>query len=119
MTRAASTVLHRQHAATLDGEDDDLDVPFPVTELPGKPYVHRRGGKRVHKSSAIRWCLYGIKGGSVKLGSFMSGGARCTTRRLWEQFVVACTGEQATPPPQVNPRDHRRAEVELDRLGIA
>lgn len=112
----AKTLLARHAAAVADRQDD---APFPVVELPDKPFVHRKHGKRVHQSTAIRWALYGIRGGTIKLRSWMIGGTRVTDRAAYEEFVQACSG--TVPTPHTDRRrqaDTDAAAAELDLIGI-
>lgn len=43
--------------------------------------------QNVHPSTAVRWCLRGCRG--VKLPSFLIGGRRFTTLRLFHEWVDA------------------------------
>jgi len=70
-----------------------------------------------------RWRQRGIRG--VRLETFMLGGRRFTTQEAHRRFVdrttAAADGEQPTTKARTNrQRDAavRRAEAELDRLGI-
>lgn len=72
-------------------------------------------------STIWRWHLSGCRG--VKLESYVEGGCRYTTRQAHRRFVEGCTAAAngtslAVRTPAQRERDIRRAETELDRLGV-
>lgn len=110
-----SNRLSRQ--ATPAERQNDLDDLFPVVELPSKPWMPRKHGKSVHRSTAIRWALYH----TPRLKSIMAGGTRVTCRRWVSEFFEACSGGAALPNPITDRRrqaDRDAASAELDLIGI-
>jgi len=81
-----------------------------------------RNGKRCHESTILRWILKGTDG--VKLEGIRLGGRWLTSVEALQRFAERLTPSQEQPPatsprsPSARERAARRAEKELERLGI-
>lgn len=77
-------------------------------------------GRRPHKSTVWRWVLNGVRG--IKLGTFVVGTIRYTTKESIERFIAATTAKaNGEPVPKCTPRQRQRqieqAEAELAKSG--
>jgi len=86
-----------------------------------------RRGKRCHLSTVLRWIAQGARapsGDRVKLEAIRLGGCWMTSRDALQRFADALTPQQrnerpAMPrSPAARERASRRAERQLERLGI-
>lgn len=76
----------------------------------------------VSTGAAVRWALYGIHGGSLKLESYRLAGKRYTTHEAIERFIAAQNPDAATSSiVTMNDASEARiaaAEAELAAHGI-
>jgi hypothetical protein len=86
-----------------------------------------RGGRPVHFSTVLRWCLKGCRGLSgevVRLEALRIGGAWCTSKEAIQRFAERLTGDFATESPHTprspgrRERDSARAAKALEKIGI-
>lgn len=61
------------------------DAPFPFTELP--EFTDREFGARIHKATAHRWRMRGVRG--VSLNTFLIGGRRYVKPSDVRAFMAA------------------------------
>ena len=93
---------------------------YPLTDLPDRPWMPRKRGRKVNRFTVIRWALHGKRG--LRLRTVMCGGLRCTCDAwAWEFFERLSGGAGPGQPmsPRRQARDHELAEAELAREGIA
>ena len=89
-----------------------------------KELPRRRGGKRPHIATLYRWTTSGCRG--VQLEYVQIGGTRCTSRealaRFFERLTLASQGQphdsQCRRTPRQQAAASKRAEIELDNLGL-
>ncbi len=102
----------------IDLENETL---LPLSKA-AKRVPPARNGKRCHESTILRWILQGIDG--VKLEGTRLGGRWLTSSQALQRFAERLTpnldAERPRPPrsPGARERAARRAEKELERIGI-
>jgi len=105
----------------------DLQTEQPISLAEAARSVPAaRNGKRTHLSTILRWILQGARapgGGRVKLEGVRLGNRWMTSRQALQRFAERLTPSQEPPPPSprspaARERADRRAEKELERLGI-
>lgn len=86
-----------------------------VCEVPGE--LHREG-KKLHTSTAMRWCLKGVRG--HRLESLMVGGVRYTSREALGRFLGALNAPHEADHAADVTRDRRVEAVDaaLDAEGF-
>ena len=105
----------------MDTQTEPVGPLFPVTELPGRPWMPRRGGKKVSTSSVWRAVLKGR--GGVVMPTMKIAGQRYTTDQWAQEYFRATSA--VTPPaaqthqsPSKRQRDVARAARELEESGF-
>ena len=128
---AADRLLRRQHGPVVvpnqsggnesSARDARPVVPgelYPLTDLPSRPWMPKKNGKKVSRFTCIRWALRGKRG--LKLRTIMVGGLRVTCDAWVWAFFESLDG--SAPATAMNPRrqtkDHELAEAELTAEGI-
>lgn len=115
-------------AAPPDGGADALPPLFPLRELPGRPYMPMRNGRRFSVATLYRWIGRGTRG-CPPLRTMVVGGTRCTSDQWAREFfdrltagpgaaAAADTPGQASRTPSARARAQRRAADELAADGI-
>jgi hypothetical protein len=112
----AHSVLSRGHAGNCK------ENFFPLSELPKRPYMHRREGRPISLRTVWRWVLKGCRG--RRLQTCMRAGTRCTS----DEWALGFLGTFDTVPPVDTPVRMRtptrrqqqiaKAERQLEKLGI-
>jgi hypothetical protein len=106
--------------------DINAETLLPLAEA-AKTIPPARHGKRAHLSTLLRWVLKGAKapdGSLVKLEGIRLGGRWLTSRQALQRFAERLTpdleADRPRPPrsPGARERAARRAEKELERIGI-
>jgi hypothetical protein len=75
----------------------------------------------VSTGAVVRWSLYGIRGGSLKLESYRLAGKRYTTQEAIERFIAAQNPDTTPARATFNDAAEQRikaAEAELAAHGI-
>jgi hypothetical protein len=98
--------LCKRHARVMDESLEAIGELYPLSQLPHRPWMPKKHGKRLHFTTVLRWALNG-KGG-IKLRTLMVGGTRCVSDAWAMTFF-----EAITPSTDIAPRrtSHRRASI--------
>ena len=100
---------------------EDRNRLVPLSQVPNLPFIPRRNGKPMAKSTPYRWAAVGLGPKKIRLSTVQCGGATCTTARLlrkfFRQLAASKTNGQGQPAPL---RKHvkRNTEIELDQEGF-
>ncbi len=93
--------------------------PVPLSNVPDLACIpRRRGGRKLHKSTAFRWAKPGVRG--IRLEVIRVGGTLCTTVAALQRFFEALSVNDL---PVVSRNDQgaergRRAEQQLNDMGL-
>jgi hypothetical protein len=98
------------------------ELVFPLAESP-RHVPSRRGGRRLHQSTAFRWAKHGLRG--VRLETIRVGGTLCTSaealQRFFDALSVASAGPMTTDHTadvMTRGRSAETAALELRRRGF-
>jgi hypothetical protein len=95
---------------------------LPIIDVPH--HVPMRNGRRLHKSIGRRWAIDGIKvrGGRIRMESWMQGGTRVTTLGAVNRFIAAVSAARSGDldaachrTPKERDDQSRRAADAIDR----
>lgn len=90
---------------------------IPLADVPKLPWLPKRNGKRLHKSTVFRWAQRGV--GGIKLKTTRIGGARCTTEAALREFFAGLDDEDHEPLIAMRNRAHDEAVEYLRERGLA
>jgi hypothetical protein len=100
---------------------DEKDCLVPLSQVPALPFLPRRNGKPMAKSTPYRWAVVGLGPKKIRLGTIQCGNTKCTTPRLLRKFfrqLAAAKGNGQGQPAPLKKYMQRRVEAELDREGF-
>jgi hypothetical protein len=119
---SAATCGHLRSVGVIMGIVLASESVFPLAESP-RHVPARRGGKRLHQSTAFRWAKHGLRG--VRLETIRVGGTLCTSaealQRFFDALSAAPVGHVATGRAAAVTTAGRSAEtagLELRRRGF-
>ncbi len=106
---------------TIGFKAEEKDRLIRLTQVPNLPFLPRRNGKPMAKSTLYRWASVGLGPKKIRLGTIQCGATKCTTPRLlrkfFRQLAAAKANGQGSPAP-LKKYVQQRVEAELDREGF-
>lgn len=97
---------------------EEEDRLLPLSQVPGLPFLPRRNGKPMARSTPYRWASVGLGPKKTRLRVIQCGNTKCTTvrllRKFFRQLAAAKANGQGRPAP-LQKYVNRRIEAELDR----
>ena len=94
---------------------------IPLSQVPDLPFLPRRNGKPMAKSTPYRWASVGLGPKKIRLGVIQCGNKKCTTARLLRKFFRQLAAAKANghgSPAPLKKYVQQRVEAELDREGF-
>ena len=94
---------------------------IPLSQVPDLPFLPRRNGKPIAKSTPYRWASAGLGPKKIRLGIIQCGNTKCTTPRLLRKFfrqLAAAKGNGQGAAAPLKKFIKSKVEAELDREGF-